>query len=132
MVCIRKMPTNDSRGAYYKEYVYLGDGSPELKVTRYIVIKDGAYGVEITLCKGYVSGMYDGGIGVKILDKATNKVLLEEKLSSQVFKEPFEKLLLKMIKFLSDAVVEGQYKKDVKLMLYSFVPGMYYVALDTI
>ncbi|CZR59023.1 uncharacterized protein PAC_08915 [Phialocephala subalpina] len=122
MVRIRKLPTDGSQGAYYEEYAQPSDGSHELKITRHIVPEDGAYGIEVTLCKGYVSGEYGGGIGIKILDKATNKVLLEEGFTRQVFREPLKKPLSKTVKSLPDAVIDGQHKKGVRLMLYSLVP----------
>ncbi|KAF8849898.1 hypothetical protein BDZ45DRAFT_731926 [Acephala macrosclerotiorum] len=106
MVRIRKMPNDGSRGALYDEYALL-DKNNESAITRYIVPEEGAYSVDVTLLRGYVSGAYDGGIGIKIRDKATGAL---------------EKSELIQVCRLHDVEVEGKRMKDVKMHFQSLTP----------
>jgi hypothetical protein len=84
-VLLRKLPAAGPP-SYLTEYAQTNkpDNMPQ-KVNRYIVPEGGAYGIEIILKKGFVSGKYDG-LTVRLHDKRTQKVFHERTLISSLVK----------------------------------------------
>lgn len=104
-------------GEYFGEHALPGEADTDRVKIRYIVPESGPYGIEIKFKPGYTSGKYDGGLGIKIIDKASEKILLNEEMP--------KKNRVVLIKSLPNVIVDGQRKKNVNLSFYDLVPGTY-------
>lgn len=83
-VRLYKLPHNGPKPTYFDEYAALGERDKhKRKIMRYIVPKDGTYGIEITFKAGFDHGKYNGSLGVQVRDAASGVSICEKSLLHQ-------------------------------------------------
>lgn len=114
-----------SKQQYIDEYMEVGKKDKEAgQLTRFIVAKDVAFDVEITLKAGFQHGYYDG-VMIKFLGIHSGAVFWQKRYPKSYAKEPSQKGQKIPIGFLNAAITEGRLMSKVRMELVHLVKGMF-------